>query len=89
MKFRLLLITFICLGNIAWDAPSTEAGWRNGRRAYRGRTYSRQRSSRTRSYRTTSSQNKPHLTRSRSAFLDGFFNAGMGGGHDQSWYVGK
>jgi len=91
MLRRLFVLLLICLANFAWEAPTAEAGWRNGRqtRVFRSRSYTRQKQSRTRYTRSSSSQNKPHMTQSRSAVLDGFFNASSGPGHDRSWYVGK
>ncbi len=90
MFYRLLLLSLICLGIFVWQAPTAEAGWRNGRRATRGRTYSsRSPRSRTRYTRSTS-RSKPYMTQSRSAVLDGFFGPGPGmQGNDRSWYVGK
>ncbi|NOY41946.1 MAG: hypothetical protein GXP26_08930 [Planctomycetes bacterium] len=87
MFYRLLMLSLICLGSFAWQAPAAEAGWRNGRRATRGRTYS---SRSTRSRTRSTSRSKPYMTQSRSAVLDGFFGPGPGmQGNDRSWYVGK
>lgn len=98
MIFRLLLLTLVCLGSFAWQAPAAEAGWLANRRAARGRAYYRPTRSRVQHSRSTqysrstsrTESTKPHMTQSRSAVLDGFFGPGPGmEGYDRSWYIGR
>ena len=88
---RLFLTVAFCCTLLVVDSPDAEAARRRGLfsriRANQSQRYTR---SRTTSTRSKNYANKPHMTQSRSAYLDGFFGPYPGSeGHDASWYVGR